>query len=154
MKGLLRLYPRSWRRRYGREMEVLIEELPAGPAVALDLLVGAAGAYAAVVRGNRILSAAGAFLHGLCVAVLIQAIAFVTTVLFTQGSPDISEVWLGPFNVATVYQRSWLHGPFLQDLNQGILVVVNWLPGALLLMVLLVALAFVVAAPRLLRTVR
>ncbi len=36
MKGLLRLYPRSWRERYGREMEVLLaaQGSAASPAVA------------------------------------------------------------------------------------------------------------------------
>lgn len=41
MKPILRLYPSAWRRRYGEELSVLLEELPATPATTLDLLRGA-----------------------------------------------------------------------------------------------------------------
>src|SRR5439155_1530144 len=104
MKGLLRLYPRWWRERYGREMEVLVDELPSRTGVALDLLLGAAMAYAFVIRGNRILSAAGAYLHGVCVAVLLQAIGFVLLILYSQRSPGgvNTDVGLGPFHFAAV----------------------------------------------------
>jgi len=37
----LRLYPSAWRRRYGEELADLLEQLPATPATALDLLRGA-----------------------------------------------------------------------------------------------------------------
>src|SRR5438128_9990263 len=57
MKGLLRLYPRSWRKRYGGEMEVLMEDMTGKLSIALDLLIGAAVAYRDVIRANRILSA-------------------------------------------------------------------------------------------------
>jgi hypothetical protein len=152
MKGLLRLYPRSWRRRYGAEMEDLVDTLPPRPAVALDLLVGAAAAYAAVVRANRILCTAGAFLHGLCVAVLVQGIAFVTMVLFTQSWPDTRDIVVGPFAFATVY-----HAAFLDDeLHQLMLAVriSDWLPGVALLLGLAIALVAVISVPRLLRSVR
>jgi len=56
------------RERYGRELEALVDDLPGRTGVAFDLLLGAAMAYAAVIRGNRILSSAGAYLHGVCVA--------------------------------------------------------------------------------------
>ena len=40
MKRLLWLYPRRWRRRYGEEMEALLEEMRPSLATALDLLRG------------------------------------------------------------------------------------------------------------------
>jgi hypothetical protein len=42
MKWLIRLYPRAWRDRYAAELSDLIDDLDAGPAVAVDLLRGAA----------------------------------------------------------------------------------------------------------------
>ncbi|MDQ6743553.1 MAG: hypothetical protein M3Z97_11700 [Candidatus Dormibacteraeota bacterium] len=45
MRRLLRLYPRSWRRRYGREMEALVAQTPATPRAVLDLLRGALDAH-------------------------------------------------------------------------------------------------------------
>ena len=41
MRRLLWLYPRRWRRRYGAEMEALLEEMPPTPGNLLDLLRGA-----------------------------------------------------------------------------------------------------------------
>src|SRR5437868_11997427 len=49
-----------------------------------SLVMGAAVAYRDVIRGNRVLAAAGAYLHGICVAVLVQAIGFVSLVLAAQ----------------------------------------------------------------------
>ena len=86
MNRLVRLYPPSWRKRYGSELELLVEDMPAKAGVALDLLIGAAIAYRDAVRANRTLSAAGGYLHGLCVAVLAQAIVFVAMVLVGQRS--------------------------------------------------------------------
>ena len=149
MKALLRLYPRSWRERYGREMEVLLDQLPGNMGVGLDLLVGAAGAYATVIRGNRLLSAAGAYLHGLCVAVLLQAIAFVSFILFAQSSRGSTYVDLGNVRFAG-YLR-----PVFFGLRSGAaeqLLSLDWLPSAALLLTLVASLALVLAAPRLLRT--
>jgi hypothetical protein len=42
---LLRLYPKSFRERYGDELLALLEELPATPQVVLDLLAGAVDAH-------------------------------------------------------------------------------------------------------------
>jgi len=153
MKSLLRLYPRSWRERYGREMEVLVDELPARTGVAFDLLLGAAMAYATVIRGNRILSAAGAYLHGVCVGILLQAIAFVLLVLYSQRSPGgtDTDVTLGPFHLAAVQWPVYL-GP--RSLSQAALMrwpPLEWLPQLGLLAVLVAALVVVLAAPRLLR---
>jgi hypothetical protein len=41
----VRLYPRSWRERYGDELSALLEDRPPGPADALDLLLGAFDAH-------------------------------------------------------------------------------------------------------------
>jgi hypothetical protein len=45
MRLLLRLYPRPWRRRYQREVEAVLLEMPRGPRVAWDLLRGALDAH-------------------------------------------------------------------------------------------------------------
>ena len=156
MKGLLRLYPRSWRDRYGRELEALVDDLPGRTGVAFDLLLGAAMAYAAVIRGDRILSSAGAYLHGVCVAVLLQAIAFVLLVLSSQRSPDgvNTDVALGSLHFAAILWPVYL-GP--QSLGAFVLTrwrLDAWLPELGLLAVLVAALAVVLAAPRLLRESR
>jgi len=156
MKGLLRLYPRWWRERYGREMGVLVDELPSRTGVALDLLLGAAIAYAFVIRGNRILSAAGAYLHGLCVAVLLQAIGFVLLILYSRRSPGgvNTDVGLGPFHFAAVLWPVDFFSP--RSLAQALtrLLPLDWLPAIGLLVVLVATLVVVMTAPRLLRTSR
>jgi hypothetical protein len=48
--GLVRLYPKAWRRRYGAGLEALLAEMPATPAVVLDVVRGAAGTH---VRQRR-----------------------------------------------------------------------------------------------------
>jgi hypothetical protein len=50
LSGLVRLYPRTWRRRYGAGLEALLDEMPASPAVVLDVVRGAARAH---VRQRR-----------------------------------------------------------------------------------------------------
>jgi len=45
MRWLLRLYPTSWRDRYGAEMSDLLDELPARPGAAFDLIGGAVRAH-------------------------------------------------------------------------------------------------------------
>ena len=147
MKALLRLYPRSWRRRYGREMEVLLEDVPGEIGVGLDLVFGAGAAYAAVIRGNRILSAAGSYLHGVCMAVLLQAIAFVAFVLVAETSRDsFTTLRIGPLQLVA-YLRSYLFG--LRPAYTAVTLQFDWFPAAVLLAVLLGALAFLVTAPRL-----
>ena len=149
MKSLLRLYPRSWRKRYGAEMEVLVDQMGGRLGVGLDLVVGAARAYRDVIAGNRILSAAGACLHGFCVAVLVQAIALVSMILIWEQS-SIRDFGLGPIDFVTM-SPSALFG--LHQLSPAVWVAVyrSWLPDALLLVVLLAALALVLATPRLVR---
>jgi hypothetical protein len=44
-RGLLRLYPRAWRERYGKEVAELLREYPASPWTALDVLLGALDAH-------------------------------------------------------------------------------------------------------------
>jgi len=155
MKGILRLYPRSWRKRYGAELEDLVDQTPGGVGVALDLVIGAAVAYRDVIAGNRILAAAGACLHGMCVAVLVQAIGFVTLILVAQRSEDPTNLGFGPFDFATVIRTSYFRLGEVQ--NQATLVpaiYTSWLPEAALLLTLALWLAVLLAAPRLLRRLR
>ncbi len=159
MKILLRLYPRSWRARYGGEMEDLVDSLASRPAVAVDLLYGAAAAYIEVVRSNRILSAAGAFVHGACVAILLQAIGFVALVLVGQGSKEPTDVHLGPFHFVTVgplLVRQF--NPNLLDLTAAPESMSAAVPSAVLMAALMAALVaalvIVLASPRLLRAIR
>lgn len=154
MKSFLKLYPRSWQERYGDEMELLLEESPGGVGVALDLLLGAATAYAIVIRGNRILSAAGAYLHGVCVAVLVQAIAFVTLILVAERSFATTEVAVGPFRFALVIMNDFLFGVRGESASILMLRMVGEWPALILLACLVALLAVVAAAPRLLRTLR
>jgi hypothetical protein len=145
VKALLRLYPRSWRNRYGGEMDALVEELPGKIGVALDLLIGAAKAYASVIRGNRLLSSAASFLHGVSVAVLVQAIAFVTLVLVTQRSADQIIVAVGPIQLAfTDPGLIRLHSSFSSLLGAPI----GSSSTPILLIALLAILALVLAGPR------
>jgi len=45
MKGLLRLYPRAWRERYGAEVEDIVGAQPPSARLAIDLLAGAVDAH-------------------------------------------------------------------------------------------------------------
>ena len=147
MKDLLRLYPRSWRRRYGREMEVLLDEMPGDVGVALDLVLGAAGAYAAVVRGNRVLSAAGSFLNAVCIAVLLQAIAYVLFIMLAHGTPVPKFVALGPIALtAFSYPCLLTLGGSASLLAGG--AGLEWVSGTAVLVVLLGALYLVLMVPR------
>jgi hypothetical protein len=149
MKGLLRLYPKSWRKRYGGEMDALVEDLPAEAGVVLDLVIGAAVAYATVVRGNRVLSSGAAYLHGVCVAALLQAIAFVALVLVSQQSQSSTIVDVGLFHFAAVVRAEL---PQLHRLSALIVrTLIDSAPAEVLLMMLLATLVLVVAAPRRLR---
>jgi len=152
VKGLLRLYPRSWRKRYGAELEDLVDQTPGGLGVALDLVIGAAVAYRDVIASNRVLATAGACLHGMSVAVLVQAIGFVTLILIAQRSADPTDVRFGPFNFATVIQTSYFRlGELLSPVTWMPLTYNISIPDVVLLLVLAFALAVVLAAPRLLR---
>lgn len=153
----MRLYPRSWRRRYGAELEGLVEDMPRRLGVSLDLLVGAAVAYRDVIRANRVLSAAGAYLHGICIAVLLQAIAFVSLVLAGQGSVDPTELRLGPIDFATVVGVIPYNGTEVRQLGAAVRVIGSTPPvfgEFALLAALFVALAIVLATPRLLRSLK
>jgi len=132
-------------------MEVLLEQLPGEIGVGLDLLLGAAAAYATVVSGNRLLSAAGAYLHGVCVAVLLQAIAFVTFILLAQRSAGSTYVDVGNVRFAG-YVPIFRFG--LRSLTAEQLPRLDWLPSAVILLTLIAGLVLVLAAPRLIRTAR
>jgi len=155
MKLLIRLYPRRWRARYGGEMEDLLDRLPSRPAMAIDLLFGAGKAYVDVIRADRFLSTAGAFVHGASVAVLLQAIAFLALVLVGQGLSEPADIHLGPFHLVTV-------GPLLiREFNPYLLslsAIHGWMSSAgaaaALMAALLAALVTVLASPRLWRVIR
>lgn len=154
MSWLVRLYPPSWRKRYGGELEELVGQMPGQFGTTLDLLVGAAIAYRDVIHANRILSAAGAYLHGLCVAVLVQAIVFVSLIMAAQGSGDQTVFRVGPVEIAT-FVPAVRYG--LREAAADVLVkrvAQTWVPEFLLLAVAGLALALVVATPRLLRSLR
>jgi len=149
MRVLLRLYPRSWRRRYGREMEVLLEDLGGETGVFLDLAVGAVIAYAAVVRGNRVLSTAAAFLHGVCVAVLLQAIGFVVLVLAgNNGAGILLPVGIGPVHIATFWRSTALLG---LEARLSLPAAGVGLTASAMLAALVVALAALLLIPRLVK---
>lgn len=150
VKILLRLYPPAWRKRYGREMSVLVEQLPSGAGVAMDLLIGAGAAYVSAIHGNRILSAAASYLHGVCVAVLVQAIAFVTLILVSQQAHGPLTIALGPFTFVSVAPQLYLGRGLLsaaETLSSGL----GSLPALALLLPLVAALVVAVAGPRWLR---
>ena len=146
VKFLLRLYPPSWRRRYGHEMSDLVEQLPSDAGVALDLLIGAAAAYAAAIHHNRILSSAASYLHGVCVTVLVQAIAFVTLILFSQQSRGSFTIALGPFSFVSVAPAVYWGGG-LRSLMATVQPVLASLPALALLLPLVMALVLLVAGP-------
>jgi hypothetical protein len=151
VKGLLRLYPKSWRKRYGGEMDALVEDLPAEAGVVLDLVVGAAVAYATVVRANRVLTSGAAYLHGVCVAVLLQAIAFVALVLVSQQTQSSTIVDVGPFRFATVVREDFF---LLHRFALTVGTLIDSAPAGVLLMLLVATLGLVIAVPRRLRRKR
>jgi hypothetical protein len=131
-------------------MAAVVENLPTDVGLALDLLVGAGAAYASAVRANRILSSAAAYLHGVCVAVLVQAIAFTALVLVSQQSQGPTVLEWGPFRFVSVLPQTIFWGP---RFALGILTrpVLGSAPALALLMLLLASLALFLAAPRWLR---
>lgn len=150
MRALLRLYPRAWRERYGGELDALLEDLPAGAGTSLDLLVGALAANAAVIRANRILSAAAAGLHGVGVAFLLQAIAFVCLVLASQVSQGQINISAGPIKLASVVVAN---GLFLlgQASEVSLARLPEVAPALVLLVVLAATLVVTAAGPRFVR---
>lgn len=87
----LRLYPLAYRRRYGEEMEALLEDAGTGPGAAVDLLRGAIGAHlrpapglaATVGREERLRRGLGAAL-ACWFLFAIAGLAFYKT---TEGKP-------------------------------------------------------------------
>jgi hypothetical protein len=113
MKTILRIYPASWRRRYGEELSDLLDEMPSTPATTLDLLRGAVNLHMRAFLDRvapRPVSAGGPPMpsHPLqrhptasaLVAVLITAptLIFVTlSFLAYQLALPGMEAWLQPF---------------------------------------------------------
>jgi hypothetical protein len=88
-------------------MAALLDDLPGEISVALDLLRGAMSANLALVRGNRVLSTVAAFLHGIVIALLLQAIVFLSLVLVSQSTGSVV-IQIGPITVAEVSLPSFL----------------------------------------------
>lgn len=156
MSWLVRLYPPSWRKRYGGELEGLVEDMPGRLSTALDLLVGAAIAYRDVIHANRVLSTAAAYLHGLCVAVLLQAIVFVSLVMVAQGRNTPTAFSIGPVALA-----AFVPAVANARLRESLAAQVSVTQTAetlgvevILLLAVAVGLAMVLSAPRLLRALR
>jgi hypothetical protein len=126
-------------------MSALVDELPREMSVALDLLIGAACAYASVVRGNRFLSSAAGYLHGVSLAVLVQAIAWVTLVLITQRSANPIDVAIGPIQIAFTDPGLVRNYSSLVSVTGS--AIGSW-STAILLTVLLAILVLVLAGPR------
>jgi len=150
VKRLLRLYPRAWRERYSAEMAAVVDDFPAGIGVAVDLLVGAGAAYAAAIRANRVLSSAAAYLHGVCVAFLLQAIAFVGLVLISEQSHAPTLFEIGPIRFASVTPLIDL-GFYLSLRATAVRSVIDLLLELALLVFLMASLVLVLRARRWLR---
>src|SRR5207247_1877652 len=132
-----------------------VEGTAGGVGVARGLRLGAAIAYRDVIRRDRVLSAAGAYLHGACVAVLLQAIAFVSLILAGQRSPEPTDLHTGPFYFATVVgTQPWSGNETRQQLSAtlGLSAPFPWLPELALLVGLVLVLVVMLATPRLLRS--
>ena len=154
MSWLVRLYPRAWRKRYGAELETLVHETPGRVGVALDLMVGAAIAYRDVIRANRVLSAAGAYLHGLCVVVLVQGIVFLSLVFAGQRSASPTDFAIGPMDFVT-YQPPDLRYEFRSLIASLRLPTLGTFATEVVLFAILAGtLIAVLALPRLVRSLR
>lgn len=87
MRWLLRLYPRSWRARYGVELEALLDELPRTPSVAIDLLRGAVVAHINSIGGSRHMTVEpGPLGRHPTIAALGALLVTTPTLLFVGGS--------------------------------------------------------------------
>jgi hypothetical protein len=75
MRVLLRialtLYPRAWRRRYGRELEALVEDLDPSPRMFFDLLIGAVKMQIGTLKMMPLVGAA----IGVACGVLVSSLA-------------------------------------------------------------------------------
>jgi hypothetical protein len=108
MRRLLWLYPREWRRRYGREMEAVLIQARPRPGDALDLLVGALDARLHPQWRRRRPGARRLAALGLIVAAALASHA-VAVVLGTAGAVAVlTPAWL----VAALGWR-WLGERFL-----------------------------------------
>jgi len=67
VRGLLRLYPRRWRARYGEEFAIILAATPPGPGTVLDVLRGALDAHVREMRPGPLVRWA---LLALCAAVV------------------------------------------------------------------------------------
>jgi hypothetical protein len=131
MKWLLRLYPPAWRARYGAEMADLLDELPSGPGVALDLVRGAGQAHLKAVT-DRIapsLQTAGGppmttqLLQRHSTALAILALVLVAPTL-TLVAASVLAYQVGLPGLAATVE------PFIEALDTAPRIVDLWLLGA------------------------
>jgi hypothetical protein len=131
MKRILRLYPSAWRRRYGDELSVLLEEVPATPATTVDLLRGAATLHVRAFLDRlapRLVSAGGPPMptHPLqrhpTATALIAALITAPTVIFVVVS-------FLAYQVELPGMQTWLQ-PFMDGLAQAPRIVDLFLLGA------------------------
>jgi hypothetical protein len=144
MKRMLRLYPSAWRRRYGEELSVLLEEVPATPATTVDLLRGAATLHVRAFLDRlapRLVSAGGPPMptHPLqrhpTATALIAALITAPTVIFVGLS-------FLAYQLELPGMQAWLQ-PFMDGLAQAPRIVDLFLLGAPFLAFLIAALPLV-----------
>ena len=87
MRWLVRLYPSSWRERYGEEFSALLDDVPAAPRTVMDIVRGALDArLSALLKENGMENSLGGRLgRG---ALIVAAAALVMPTIF------IVAVWL------------------------------------------------------------
>jgi hypothetical protein len=141
MKALLRLYPRRWRRLYGSEMEALLEQTPATPKAAFDLVRGALDAHlhrewrgCTAAPGRRPRSWAGSII---AIAAFVAASLGVALVAQRAGMPGawlaagtVSGILLGTVTFRLIRSRRKRRGRGPQDPGQGARVPASPLPDS------------------------
>jgi hypothetical protein len=132
----------------------VLDQVPASLGTIVDVLIGAAMAYRDLIRANRVLSGAGGYLHGVSLAVLLQAIAFVSLILYAQGSEEQIDISFGALHLA----RLTVQPPILREALSAVVFkrwpADEWFTATVVLGLLVITLAAVLATPRLLRSLR
>jgi Flp pilus assembly protein TadB len=143
MKALLRLYPRRWRRLYEPEMEALLEQTPATPKAAFDLVRGALDAHlhrewrgCTPAPSRRPHRTAGWIITA---AALVAANLGITLLALRTGlrgvsvaapAATVSGILLATVALRFVRRRRRRRGPGPQDPGQGAQVPASPLPDA------------------------
>ena len=111
MRWLLRLYPRAWRERYGKELADLVDETGLSPTGAVDVTRGAINEWAIVARdaldGGQTMTLGPAYRHPRSWAIIAFALLAPTLLVITLSA--LHSGLLDPVN-------PWLNGQRLLDL--------------------------------------